>query len=142
MSSVSKALREEIKHSFYPFIKERGFIKQKSVSPYFAKFSRQRNGRTETFDLQWDKYWRPYFVLNFGSREQGEQPGRLQRSRGGDQWHWFSLRRPWLKKLTSGKWNYTPAQVSQELIAAFGELETWWETGVAGPHIYIYELHA
>jgi len=142
MSSKSKPLRDEVKRRFYPFVQGRGFIRQKSQDPYFVIFVREANGRVDQFELQWDKSWRPYFVLNFGSPERGEQPGRLQRRRGGDQWNWFSLRRPWAKKLISGKWSYSPGQVIDEVIAAFDELETWWSTGIAGPHVYIYELHA
>ena len=128
-----------MKRRFYPFVHDRGFVKQKSHS---ATFVRERDSRIDQFDLQWDKYQRPYFVLNFDSLDRGEQPGRLQRRRGGDLWNWFSLRRPWSKKLISGRWNYSPEQVIDELIAAFDELEIWWSTGVAGPHIYIYALHA
>ena len=142
MSSNSKPLRDEVKRRFYPFVQGRGFIRQKSQDPYFVIFVREANGRVDQFELQWDKSWRPYFVLNFGSPERGEQSGRLQRRRGGDQWNWFSLRRTWAKKLISGKWSYSPGQVIDEVIAAFDELETWWSTGIAGPHVYIYELHA
>lgn len=131
-----------MKRRFYPFVQSRGFIRQKSKNPYFVTFVRDRNGHVDQFDLQWDKYWRPHFVLNFGSLEHGEQPGRIQRRRGGGRRNWFGLHRPWINRLISGKWNYSPEQVIEELVVAFDDLEVWWSTGTAGPHVYIYTVHA
>jgi hypothetical protein len=136
MASSGKPLREEIKRRFYPFVMSHGFTRQKSENPFFTTFVREYQGRTDVFDIQWDHYWRPFFVINFGSK-QGEFIGRLQRRRGGALRNWFSLRRPWFEKLRYGKWNYTPQEVTDELISAFEELEIWWKSGITGPHVYI-----
>ncbi len=91
------------------------------------------------FEIQWDKYWKPYFVINFGNGESIDEQinyeGRLQRSRGGSQLCWFGTRRPWLSRFATGKWKYTPEEVVTELIVAFDELESWWAEGTEGPHI-------
>ena len=146
MASAAFPLLEEMKRTFYPFATARGFLKQKSEAPGFTVFRRVREQRIEAFKVQWDKYCRPFFVINFGrgvaDSDQHQASGRLQRRRGGNLSCWFNIRRPWSAKLRSGKWNYQPAEVVSEVIAAFPELEAWWATGEAGPHIYISQLHA
>jgi hypothetical protein len=148
MASAAGPLLEEVKRRFYPFVEARGFARVKTRSPQCALFRRKSATRCDSFEIQWDKYWRPYFVLNFGpgsgdiGPSSSERSGRLQRRRGGDLCCWFSLRRPWRNRLRTWKWNYTPAEVVEELISAFDELETWWSRGEAGPHIYVYSLHS
>ena len=134
--------RDEIKKRFYPFAEKRGFVRQKSTNPHFTEFRRDAEGRIDTFDIQWDKYGRPRFVLNFDlptdeGRKTVLSSGRLQRFQGGDLWCWFGSSRPWLGKLRALKWSYTPAEVVDELIAAFDELEEWWSERKVGPHIRI-----
>ena len=151
------ALRDAVKKRFYPFVERKGFVRGDS-SGYFTEFRRVRAERADVFDIQWDKYWRPLFVLNFRqgpAREadgivdntdlggsQLQHTGRLQRRRGGTLGCWFGLRRPWRRVLTSGRWAYSPDEVVDELIGAFGELEAWWEDRSEGPHIYIWRAAA
>ena len=146
MASAASPLVEEMKKRFYPFAASRGFVKQKSESPGFTVFRRVREQRVEAFEVQWDKYWRPFFVINFGrgvaDNDQNQIPGRLQRRRGGGLSCWFNIGRPWPAKLRSGKWNYKPQEVVSEVMVAFEELEAWWANGEAGPHIYISQPHA
>src|SRR6202008_281174 len=111
--SRAAALRESIKSTFYPFAVQHGFVRGKADS-MFTPFRRVRGGLTDVFDIQWDKYGRPRFVINFGEAPsagvtfQGKlgpahevQPfhcplnGRLQRWRGGSHRTWFQLRKPW-----------------------------------------------
>src|SRR5215510_765357 len=99
--SRAAALREAIKAVFYPFASERGFVRGKATS-MFTPFRRIRGSVAHVFDIQWDKYGAPRFVINFGEASssgvtfQGEQipsdkldpvhcplNGRLQRWRGG-----------------------------------------------------------
>ena len=146
MASAAKPLLDEIKSRFYPFVRDRGFVRQKATNPQHVEFRRQTAARTDVFEIQWDKYWRPRFVLNIGRSTEAEGsrglPGRLQRRRCGDLCCWFGLHRPWLSRLRSGRWSFTPTEVVDELIRAFDELEAWWAGGEPGPHIYIYQLHA
>lgn len=139
MASKAAPLLAEIKEQFYPFAETRGFVRQKSMNPLFTTFYRTTGNQIQMFEIQWDKYWKPYFVINFGEgsniEEQINYEGRLQRCRGGSKLCWFGTRRPWLSKFVTGKWRYTPEQVVTELIAAFDELEAWWAEGTEGPHI-------
>ena len=141
MASRAAPLLAVIKQEFYPFAKARGFERDKSINPLFKTFRRRTGTVDQVVEIQWDKYWRPCFVINFGRAagdERIDYEGRLQRKRGGGRNCWFGTRRPWPGKLTTGKWSYTPEEVLSELVAAFDELETWWEQGVAGPHIDLW----
>ena len=144
MDSKAKPLRDEVKRRFYPLVEQRGFVRQKSESPYFVTFLRDREGKIDFMDLQWDKSWRPYFVVNFGQGHAGDKDsdivsvGRLQRRRGSFMRNWFNLNRSWLSKLTTGKWRYSAAEVVDELLLAFEELEAWFQHREVGPHINLY----
>lgn len=141
----------------YPFAKEQGFVRGKANS-MFVPFSRVNVEMVHWFEIQWDKSHRPYFVVNFcefpfegtsALKEQFiDQPehrgedynygGRLQRSRGGGLYHWFSNAKPLGQILRSFSFTYTPEQAAGELIDSFGELEAWWESKLEDPHIYIF----
>ena len=156
MVSRATPLRNAVKERLYPVAERNGFVRDKSRHPLFAGFRRQRDGRVEVFDVQWDKYHRPYLVLNFGEAPTGDLEihgtrvaaedvgpgqcpvrGRLQRYRGGSMNCWFRLRKPWIAIVTSGAWNYRPEEVADEVVSAFDELEAWWATKSEGPHIYL-----
>ncbi|MBB3170216.1 hypothetical protein [Simiduia aestuariiviva] len=146
MASRAKPLNDEMKRSFYPWVKASGFIKQKSTDSHFVEFRRETTSGVDVFEVQWDKYWRPYFVVNFGKEEATDtawrKGGRLQRKRGGSMSNWFGLPKPMLYKLVTLSWSYKPEEVVEELKAAFGELESWWENGEIGKHLYFIDLHA
>jgi len=154
--SQASALRDVMKERFYPFAQERGFVRGKASS-MFTPFRRTRGNRLHLFEIQWDKYGKPRFVINFGEAPAtgvevlGEQVspdqlqschctpnGRLQRRRGGSLGTWFQVRKPLMKAITSLQWNYRPDEVVAQAIDAFPELETWWETKQEGPHVYIW----
>ena len=156
MASAAAPLRRALKERFYPLIAESGFVRDKRPHPLFTGFRRHRDGKVHVFDVQWDKYHRPYFVLNFGEAPLGDVElngiripadevgpahcplnGRLQRYRGGALSCWFRLRKPWIATLTSGKWNFRPEEVADEVSYAFQELEEWWASKTEGPHVYI-----
>lgn len=143
MASKAAPLLAIVKKRFYPFAETRGFTRDKSINPLFTTFRRTTGTRVQVFEIQWDKYWRPCFVINFGKGFAADErivyQGRLQRKRGGSRYCWFGTRRPWTSKLATGKWSYTPEEVLAELIAAFDELESWWGQGVSGPHIQLWE---
>jgi len=134
-------LRESVKNRFYPFALERGFVRLQPSSPLVTTFRKVEAGTTYEFEIQWDKYHRPYFVLNFsipeGVADQGRtKQGRLQRKRGGPLSCWFNLRRPWLEVVRTGRLKYHPDQVVDQLISCFPEVEAWWLDGTEGPHVY------
>jgi len=148
-------LRSEVKDRLHPVIEQKGFSREQASS-LFTPFRRERDGKVHVVEIQWDKYQRPAFVLNFGEAQSGELVingvrvaagrvtpaecrlnGRLQRYRCGSAGCWFRLRKPWVEMLTTGKWNFRPDEVADEVAQAFGEMEEWFASKAEGPHIYI-----
>lgn len=109
-------LREAVRREFYPFAAERGFVRIKSSNSVYTTFRKTEEGATYEFEIQWDKFRRSYFVLNFSAPEglllrSRTKDGRLQRKRGGPLSCWFNLRKPWLEVLRTGQFQYSPEQV-------------------------------
>jgi hypothetical protein len=143
----STGLRAAVKERFYPFVAEAGFARAKNVHPLFTVFVRHRNDTVQVFDIQWDKYHTPRFILNFdsaprpvigfdGSRIEISpfnytSPGRLQGAR--EPFGWFTTQQQSPEVLAE----YTPDEVVDEVISVFHELDDWWDRGIQGPHIYI-----
>lgn len=144
----TQALRESLKKRFYPFALEHGFIRGKATS-LFVPFERVVDGHTQFFEIQWDKYHRPRFVINFGEHVGGvpkdsDKPpscGRLQRWRGGSMRAWFQTSKPWAETIRTLRWSYEPDEVATQLIECFVELEEWWSSKREGPHVYIWHSH-
>ena len=61
------ALRREIKRSFIPYMQGKGFVADLRDMPQVLAFRRITPARIDVCDIQWEKYGRPRFVLNFGS---------------------------------------------------------------------------
>ena len=138
---MSHPLREAVKQRFYPFAESRGFTRIKSSNALFTAFRKSEGDSVYAFEIQWDKYHRPYFVLNFSHPKDAgmvarTKHGRLQRKRGGPLSCWFNLRKPLLQVLQTGRFSFKPDEVVDELISCFSELETWWSNGIEGPHVY------
>lgn len=144
-----------MKERFYPFAEECGFVRGKTSS-MFVPFRRVRGNKVEVFDVQWDKYNKPRFVLNFGEAPltgneiRGKHisaedlvacdcspNGRLQRWRGGSLRTWFQMRKPLFETIMTFSFNYTPEEVVSQVTTAFSELENWWESKKEGSHVYI-----
>lgn len=144
MASKIKPLNDELKKQFFPWVESKGFKKQKSTNSHFTEFRRQSSQGEDIFDIQWDKYWRPYFVINFKKKNTNDSRwvngGRLQRKRGGDMSCWFSSSRPLLNKLVHFRWRYNASEVIEELKVTFEELEKWWDNGQVGPHMHVLGL--
>jgi hypothetical protein len=153
--SRTSTLRQALKATFYPFALERGFVRGKAT-PMFTPFRRVRGNVTHVFDVQWGKYGRPCFVINFGEApsdgvEFGGRKissdmlapahcplnGRLQRWRGGSRRTWFQLSKPWSETLLTLRWTYSPEEVVAQVTGCFSELEAWWDSKREGPHVHI-----
>jgi hypothetical protein len=151
----SAPLRAELKASLWPFLKGAGFVRDKSTS-LFTPFRRHTTDMIHVCEIQWDKSYRPKFVLNFGevpvSRlssiptrdiESGElinHSDHLLRLKSrhvmlGSMGSWYEPGKPLWKKISTLRWNYSPAQVVAMVIDHFEEVEEWWRTKRIGPHI-------
>jgi hypothetical protein len=64
-------LRDAVKEHFYPFVERRGFVRSKSRNPLFTVFRRTTSEAVHVFEVQWDKYGKPRFVINFGEAPPG-----------------------------------------------------------------------
>ncbi len=152
-------LRREIKRTFVPFAEARGFNFDQRYSPQFLEFRRIIDGELHLFDIQWEKYGKPRFVVNFGKspadgvKFNGELlppdkvspahcsvKGRLQPGKGPMTSSWFRQDKPLLARLVSRESLYPPSHVVGELIALFPELEAYWRDGSSGSHLRLFPL--
>ena len=61
-------LRREMKRRFFPAMIDSGFSVDMRNAPSFVDFRRITPDAIQAFDIQWEKYGRPRFVINFGMR--------------------------------------------------------------------------
>lgn len=148
-------LRRELKRTFFPFVQGRGFCIDHRDAPTFTRFRRHTPEAVHLFEVQWEKYGAPRFVINFGtSPPQGleingelhaperlyvgwlPRNGRLQPKGGTSSRSWFrqdeSLLRRWMpgsRKLRAA------SDVVDELLHLFAELEAYWNDGTVGQHL-------
>lgn len=150
-------LRREIKARFFPFAAARGFSLDLRLQPRSAIFRRDAGDRVEMFELQWDKYGAPRFVIHFGacsiegldldgttmSAEQAlptwcNEFGSLQPRRGFSTRSWFRQDSTWLERLVGRPGLRDPSDVADGLLALFPEIEQYWATGHVGPHLKVW----
>lgn len=134
-------LRDAIKLKFYPFAEGAGFERISGRGGQFVNFRREVGDVVQIFDIQWGKYGRDFFVINFrkclvGEDEEACKLCRLQGRTSGSMSNWFTLRRPVLDAIVSWRLKYTAYEVVEQLVGWFQEVEAWWASGELGPHIY------
>jgi hypothetical protein len=148
------SLRRVIKRDFVPHLRDKGFSLDMRHAPQFFTFRKIDTDAVYVCDIQWEKYGRPRFVLNFGKCSadsvsfRGERllPGDIfpvhtpERGRlaPGRQWTtggWFRQDRPLVKRFVHFSKLYPAEEVVSQLIALFGEVEEFWKSGFIGPHI-------
>ena len=153
--SPAAPLREAVKLLFYPFAESKGFARAKSRSSLLTLFRRATTDSMQLFEIQWEKYNRPSFVVNFSEGPIGglEVRGAPVAAADLEPYHcptlgrlkprncpylrcWFRTRKPWTEVLRSRAWTYTPEEVTMQLIALFPELEAWWAEKREGPHLH------
>ena len=152
---ATTTLRDLIKSRFADFVGERGFERERADSLFYP-FRRRHEARHDLIEVQFDKYHRPKFVVNFGqlpaegiidaygrfvdSDSVGVahlvQRGRLYptgRSLLLGEPAWFAVR--WWNSRRPEK----AAEVQiEKLIRVFTQLEEWFRSGKAGPSLRIH----
>jgi hypothetical protein len=107
-------------------------------------------------DIQWEKYGRPRFVLNFGScGRQGvvchgkevvpaditasatPWRGRLMPGPSSSISSWFRQDRSLLQRFWKGSSLKPPDEVIGNLVDLFPEVEDYWNSGTIGKHIHV-----
>lgn len=150
----TKSIRDALRTGFYPHVLSSGFMLDKRRQPEFVVFRRFGEKSVHIFEIQWDKYHRPKFVINFcEAPPDGIQFGgkwmpakdltpvhcgsylRLMRSRGRFGYSWFQPGRPFIQQLLSFKRNYEPDEIAAQVVDRFQEIENWWAHKVIGAHV-------
>jgi len=154
------ALRRELKRRFLPLARERGFVPDQRRMPASITFRRSAGADVHIFSIQWEKYGKPRFAVRFGTcpgdgaRFGNEvfaaadtlpdwlpDAGTLQPRRGTSSRAWFRQDRPLLQRLAGRPRLRPEAEVVDELIRLFAELERYWAGGSAGPHMRHWRIH-
>lgn len=149
-------LRRAVKARFLPFMLEKGFQYDARNMPAFMEFRKITADRIYVCDIQWEKYGRPRFVLNFGTSGpngvvcHGEEidpsdltassassTGRLTARAGTGLSCWFRQDNSLLRRIVSWSRLRRPDDVVDELIERFNEVEDYWSKGSVGRHIRI-----
>jgi hypothetical protein len=149
-------LRRELKRTFYPYVTDRGFQIDKSSGPHSIDFRRFGPDHIDVFDIQWEKYGRPRFVVNFGQAPSvgvthsgesvppekilsymGPQSGRLQPHVGAGTGSWFRQDYSFLQRIIFRQAVRPAEEVVGELMSLFNELESWFEHGQLGVHMKV-----
>jgi hypothetical protein len=152
-------LRREIKNRFFPLMTAKGFSTDLRGAPFFIGFRRMTPEAIHVCDIQWEKYGRPRFVINFGRcslagvicHGQPTRPedvtasatpvrGRLAPGRHSTVGGWFRQDRPLIESIVYRSRLRPPAEVVMTLLTLFHEVEDWWENGLVGPHIRISSM--
>ena len=154
--STTTELRRELKDRFYPFLGTRGFKRDRG-SPMWQSFRKATEDDLFLLDIQWDKYHRPRFVINFGQcpaagvqfrgkhigpdevmPSQASRRGRLQPGRGGSTRSWFCQDRSLIARILRFPRPRPAADVVDQLITLYSELERFWETGEKSKHVQCF----
>jgi hypothetical protein len=153
----TKPIRDALRTMFYPHVFSLGFDVDKRLQPEFVVFRRFAANKVHIFEIQWDKYHRPKFVINFAEAPlDGIEFGgkhmdtkdlspvhcgtyrRLLRDQGKFSYRWFQLRRPLMEQVLLLSRNYDPDEIAAQVIQRFNEVEDWWANKVIGKHVQRY----
>ena len=149
-------LRHELKRRFLPALERAGFELDLSDAPRLFRFRRMDTTEAHILEIQWEKYGRPRFVLNFGRCPssgvyvRGEHfpiervlagwlkdGGRLQPKSGAGVGSWFRQDKPLIMRLFSSEKLFPVAAVVDEVLTLYPEIEGYWSHGQIGPHLRI-----
>lgn len=149
-------LRRELKKRFYPFAAEQGFQIDTTPGPFSVDFRRITNERIDVFNLQWDKYGKPRFVVNFGQcppagavhhgehvaservlHYMGSTSGRLYANLCQEPRSWFCQERSFLRRVLLRQRDRPAAEVVDELLCRFPEPDNWFRNQCMGPHMAV-----
>lgn len=153
-------LRRAVKTRFFTHARERGFVVDERLQPVSTIFRRRAGRVVHLFDVQWEKYGRPRFVIGFGtcpaeglrlgdvthSPEETlptwcPDAGSLQPRRGAGPGSWFRQDSTVLQRLFGRPPLRNAADVVDEVMTMFPELERYWASGEVGPHMWQWRLN-
>jgi hypothetical protein len=150
-------LRRELREKFFPYAGARGFAADLRLQPRSAIFRRSAGSRVQMFEVQWEKYGAPRIALHFGTCPAGgvlvngttyapeetlptwcTDVGTLQPRRGFSSRSWFRQDSTLLQRLLGRPALRAAADVVDELLAYFPEVEHYWTSGDVGRHLRMW----
>lgn len=151
-------LRRELKRRFLPLLTNAGFELDESNAPQLLRLRRIDTKEAQILEIQWDKYGRPRFVLNFARcpssgvqlRERHfavdaavfagrmKSGGRLQPRRGAGARSWFRQDKPLIARLFSREKLYSVDAIVDEALRLYPQIEAYWRDGQIGPHLRMH----
>ena len=150
----TSALRDQVRNTFVPFVRDAGFEATSRRGNLFMEFRRDAGSVIHVLEIQWEKYGRPRFVINYGTCPssgidvQGKHfapadvcagwlpdSGRLRPGRGATTASWFRQDYPLLKQLLLRTRCRAASEVVAEAVHLFAELEAYWGSGALGTHM-------
>ncbi|WP_345552515.1 hypothetical protein [Microbulbifer aestuariivivens] len=138
-------LRKEIKKTFIPYVEAKGFISSMENAPNFFDFKKIIENEEWFFDIQFEKYGTPRFVVNFGKAQIKNNKRtittghcRLQPGKTASTGSWFRQDKHWIIKLLSSKKLHQPEVVVEQLISLFPEIEQYFQDGTIGEHLRVF----
>lgn len=148
-------LRHEIKRSFAPYVQSLGFELVKNTR-LFIEFRRQRQDNVHFFDIQFEKYGQPRFIVNYGTSPSAgllinnrhfppseivtswlPDSGRLLPGKGETSASWFRQDNTFITRIISREPLRPATKVISELLQLFQELEVYWNTDAIGSHMRV-----
>ena len=150
-------LRRALKERAFPHLLARGFTADLRHQPTSTVFRRRMRSGVQILEVQWEKYGKPRFVVHFGTCPAEGLPlqsgvsspddtlptwcpdsGSLQPRRGVSSRAWFRQDSTLVQRLLGQPALRAPADVVDELLEIFPELERYWTTGDVGPHVRLW----
>lgn len=153
-------LRQQLKQRFFPFLESKEFSSDMRDAPQFFTFRRISGEKIYVLDIQWDKYGRRRFALNFSmgfpdeiiSYEEKTSPLNARvnnfRSRGRllskHQFRLFQVDRQWFSQdlgiceRLMCKREKSADHVVDDLLSVFPEVEDFFEKKKVGRHLNVW----
>jgi hypothetical protein len=147
-------LRQAIKAQFLPLMVSRGFEPDLSRMPQCLTFRKRTPDKVYVCDIQWEKYGRPRFIVNFGRcgargvvchgneidptkifTPDTPERGRLAPGSGVTISSWFRQDRTLFEWLLTRSRLKPPDDLVSDLIRLFSEVEEYWSTGKLARHV-------
>lgn len=135
MNNTSE-LRNEINKTFAPFVESKGFFLKKKTR-IFYDFEKITSDSVYMFNIQWEKYGSPRFVINFkiDDNDTLSSWGRLQPKNGASTCSWFRQDRCWILNILFPR--KPQKKIIKQLINLFPEVEDYISSGRIGKHLKI-----
>ena len=147
-------LRRALKARFFSHAVAIGFAMDDRNQPRWTTFRRRVGSSVQIFDVQWEKYGKPRFIVHFGTCPAEGLPldgtihlpeetlatwcpdrGSLQPRPGTSSRSWFRQDSTLWQRLLGRPPRRDPGDVVDQLFAIFPELERYWADGQVGPHL-------